>query len=334
MPKPARKTPVITEETTMTIVRLSIAMWCLLMGWAGVAHADDYPNRYIRIIVGPGLDTPARLFGAKIAEVLGTQVIVEPRPGAGGAIAAATVANAPPDGYTLLLATAAYTINTATGQSKYDLRRDFTPIGHVTDVKYVLVLHPSVPAKTLPELIAYSKANPGKMNYASTGIGTPPHLAGEMFKTQTGLDIVHVPFRDPNSAISTLIGGGVQMMFALAATAEPQIRSGLLNGIGVSSVTPSPFVPELQPMAKLGLPNFDVLGWNGLVAPRGTPDSVIAKLNDAIQKGLADPELRKAILASGYEPTEANSPQDFGKFIEADTKKWIDLVQLIGMKSQ
>jgi tripartite-type tricarboxylate transporter receptor subunit TctC len=315
----------------MRIVRLAVV---LLLGCVGVAHADDYPSRFIRIIVGPGLDTPARLFGAKIAEELGTQVIVEARPGAGGAIAASTVANAPPDGYTLLLATAAYTINTATGQSQYDLRRDYTPVGRVTDVKYALVLHPSVPAKTLPELVAYAKANPGRINYGSTGIGTPPHLAGEMFRHQAGLDIVHVPFREPNTAIKTLVAGEIEMMFALAQTAQPQIKAGLLSGIGISSVTASPFIPELQPIAKLGLPDFDVLGWNGLVAPKGTPDSIVAKLNGAIRKGLADPELRNKVLASGYEATEANSPQEFGAFIEADTKKWIDLVKVIGMKSQ
>ena len=306
----------------------------LVSGTHDVA-AEDLGTRTIKIVVGPGLDTPARLFGAKIAEALGTSVVIEARPGAGGAIAAATVATAPPDGTMLLLATAAYTINTALGQSKYDLRRDFVPIGHVTDVKYVLVLHPSVPANTLSELIAYAKANPGALNYGSTGIGTPPHLAGEMFKAQAGLDIVHVPFREPNTAISTLISGaGLHMMFALAQTAEPQIKAGLLKGVGISSMTASPFVPDLKPIARLGLPQFDVVGWNGLVAPAGTPDAIIARLNEIIQQGLRDPELRKAIFTSGYEPTEPRSAAEFGRFIEDDTKKWIDLVATIGMKAR
>jgi tripartite-type tricarboxylate transporter receptor subunit TctC len=304
------------------------------MGWAGAGHASDYPNRYIRIIVGPGLDTPARIFGAKIASVLNTQVVIEAKPGAGGAIAMTSVASAPPDGYTMLLATAAYTINTATGRFKLDLRNDFAPIAHVTDVKYVLVVHPSVPANTVSELIAYAKANPGKINYGSTGIGTPPHLAGEMFKVQAGVDLVHVPFRDPGSAIAALIGGNVQMMFALAATAEPQIKSGLLKGLAVSSVEPSPFVPGIQPVSKLGLPNFDVLGWNGLVVPRGTPQEVIDKLSGAIRQGMEDPEVRAAILKSGYEPAGFNTPEEFGKFIDVDTKKWIDLVGKIGLQMQ
>ena len=314
---------------------LRLALCLLLLFVAGqAARADDYPSQYIHIIVGPGLDTPARLFGAKIAALLNTQVIIEQRPGAGGAIALQTVASARPDGYTLLLATGAYTINTATGRFKLDLRKDFEPIAHVTDVKYALVLHPSVPADTVQELIAYAKANPGKVNYGSTGIGTPPHLAGEMFKAQAGIDIVHVPFREPNTAMTSLIGGNVQMMFALAQTAEPQIRTGLLRGLAISSLATSPFIPALQPMAKLGLPQFDVLGWNGFVAPRGTPKSVIDTLSDAIRKGLEDQELREAILKAGYEPTNVNTPAEFARFIDVDTRKWIALAQSIGLQEK
>jgi tripartite-type tricarboxylate transporter receptor subunit TctC len=296
------------------------------------AHAQEFPSRYIKAIVGPGLDAPARIFGAKIADVLGQQVVIEPRPGAGGVIAAQAAAGAPPDGYTLLLATAAYTINTALGQSPLDLRRDFAPIALVTTVKYVLVLHPSVPATDLASLIAYMKTHPGTINYASPGIGTPPHLAGELFRSMTGVDIVHVPFRDANTAITAVVGGSVQMMFSLAATAQPQIAAGSLRGIAVTSTEPSPFVPGLKPLAELGLPGFDVLGWNGFVAPRGTPAPVIAKLNAAIGQGFDDEELRKRVLASGYEPYRRNTPEEFGKFIADDTAKWIDLVGKIKLK--
>ena len=297
------------------------------------AHAaDDFPNHYIRIIVGPGLDTPARLFGAKIASLLNTQVVVEQKPAAGGAIALQSVASAPPDGYTLLLATAAYTINTATGRFNLDLRKDFEPIGQVTDVKYVLAVHPSLPVKSVPELIAYAKAHPGKVNFGSVGIGTPPHLAGEMFKAQANIDIVHVPYREPGSAMTALLRGDVQMMFALAQTAEPQIQAGAIRGLAISSHAPSPFVPDLKPLNTLGMPDFEVLGWNGLVAPKGTPKAIITKLNDAIRKGLEDPELRAQTLKSGYEPTEINSPEQFGKFIAADTEKWIALSEKIGLR--
>ena len=177
---------------------------------ATTAQAQDYPSRYIRVIVGPGPDIVARLFGPKITETLGQQVVVEPRPGAGGTIAAQAVANSPPDGYNLLLASASYTINTALGQSPLDLAKDFAPVGLAVTVPFVLVVHPSVPAKTLAELIAYAKANPGKLNYASSGIGTPPHLAGEMFKAMAGVDIVHVPFREANSALNAVVSGATQ----------------------------------------------------------------------------------------------------------------------------
>jgi tripartite-type tricarboxylate transporter receptor subunit TctC len=314
-------------------VRAVFAVLGLFLAAASTAHGEDFPSRYIRVIVGPGLDSPARIFGAKISELLGTPVVVEPRPGAGGVIAAQAGANAPPDGYTLLLATAAYTINSALQQSAFDLRKDFAPVGLVTTVKYVLVLHPSVPAKTIPELIAYAKANPGKLNFASPGIGTPPHLAGELFKAMAGIDIVHVPFREANTAISAVVSGSIQMMFSLAATAQPQIAAGVLRGLGVTSTQPSPFVPGIPTIATAGLPGFDVLGWNGFVAPRGTPDFIVQKLNAALMRALEDSEVRRMVLASGYEPAEPTSPEQFGKFIAADTEKWIDLVETRNLKT-
>ena len=245
------------------------------------------------------------------------------------------VASAAPDGYTLLLATAAYTINTALQPAPLDLRRDFAPVALVTTVKYVLVLHPSVPAQDLASLIAYTKAHPGAINFASPGIGTPPHLAGELFRSMTGVDIVHVPFRDANSAINAVVGGSVQMMFSLAATAQPQIAAGNLRGIGVTSSEPSPFVPGLTPLAQLGLPGFDVLGWNGFVAPRGTPEAVIAKLNAAIQRGPPrTPSCASACSRRATNPYRRNTPEEFGRFIAADTAKWIDLVDRIKLKGQ
>src|SRR6266849_4484766 len=320
------------EKRVMPFAR-RIALIVFALG-VTCASAQDFPNRYIRVIVGPGLDAPARLFGAKMAETLGQQVVIEPRPGAGGAVAIQAAASAAPDGYTLLLATAAYTINTALGQIQLDLRKDFAPIGLMTTVKYVLVLHPSIPARDFGELIAYAKAHPGAINFASPGIGTPPHLAGELFKSMTAVDIVHVPFRDANSAINAVVGGSVQMMFSLAATAQPQIAARTLRGIGVTSLERSPFVPGLATLAELGLTGFNVLGWNGLVAPRATPQAVIAKLSAALDAGFDDAELHKRVLASGYEPARRNTPEDFGRFIAADTAKWTALVAKINLKMQ
>jgi len=300
---------------------------------ASSVQAQDYPSRYIRVIVGPGPDIVARLFGPKITETLGQQVVVEPRPGAGGTIAAQAVANSPPDGYNLLLASASYTINTALGQSPLDLAKDFAPVGLAVTVPFVLVVHPSVPAKTLAELIAYAKANPGKLNYASSGIGTPPHLAGEMLKAMAGVDIVHVPFREANSALNAVVSGATQMMFSIASTAQSQIAGGTVRGIAVTSRQATPLAPGLPPMAGAGLAGFEVIGWNGFVAPKDTPQPVVARLSAAIGKALADPDVRAKMNTAGYELAAVNSPDDFAKFIAADTEKWIGLATKTGIKA-
>jgi tripartite-type tricarboxylate transporter receptor subunit TctC len=296
-------------------------------------HAQQFPARNIRVIVGPGPDIIPRLFAPKLTEVLRQQVIVEPRPGAGGVIAAQSVANAPPDGYLLLQATASYTINTALQSSAYDMRKDFAPVTLVSTIPFVLVVHPSVPAKTLSELIGYAKANPGKLNYASSGIGTPPHLAGELFKTMAGIDIVHVPFREANSALNAVISGATQMSFVIASIAQSQMSGGTVRGLAVTSKQASPLVPGVRPVAEAGLPGFEVIGWNGFVAPKGTPAPVIAKLSSAFLAGLDDPELRKRVATAGYEPAAKNTPDQFAAFIAADTTKWLDLVAKTNMKA-
>jgi len=291
------------------------------------SHAQDYPNRLIRVVVGPGPDIVARVFGPKITEALGQQVVIEPRPGAGGVIAAQTIATSAPDGYNLLMATASYTINTALQTSPYDLRRDFAAVGRISTSPFVLVVHPSVPAKTVQELIALAKAKPGRLNYSSSGIGTPPHLAGELFKEMAGVDIVHVPFREANSALSAVVGGSVEMMFSIASTVQSQIAGGTVRGLAVTTLDPTPLVPNLPSIAQSGLPGFEVTGWNGLTVPAGTPGPIVAKLNSALQRGLDDAELRKRLEAAGYELAARNTPEDFARFIGADTVRWIRIVE-------
>ena len=217
------------------IERLAAVILTLLVT-SGSPGAQEYPSRLIRVVVGPGPDIVARLFAPRMSEALGQQVVIEPRPGAGGVIAAQTIATAQPDGYNLLLATASYTINTALKTSPYDMRKDFAPIGRMSISPFVLVVHPSVPAKTVQELIALAKSKPGQLNYASSGIGTPPHLAGELFKAMAGIDIVHVPFREANSALNAVVGGNVQMMFSIATTAQSQIEAGTVRGLGVTTL--------------------------------------------------------------------------------------------------
>ena len=319
----------------MIRIHREVALCVLLVLLLGRgALAEDYPNRIIRVVVGPGPDIPARLFGAKIAETLGQQVVIEPRPGAGGVIAAQTIATAAPDGYNLLLATASYTINTALQTSPYDMRRDFAPVALATTTPFILVVHPSVPAKTLAELIALARSRPGRLNYASSGIGTPPHLAGELFKTMAGLDIVHVPFREANSGLNAVVGGTVEMMFSIASAAQPQVASATLRGLGVTALAPSRLVPNMPSIAQSGLPGFEVIGWNGFVAPAGTPAAIIAKLNSAILRALDDADLRRRLEASGYEPAAPEAPDAFARFIAADTEKWIGLIEQTKMRAQ
>ena len=310
-----------------------LMLLCMALASFTGASAQDFPTRSIRVIVGPGPDIIPRLFGPKITEGLGQQVIIEPRPGAGGVIAAQSVANAAADGYTLLQATASYTINTALQTSALDMRKDFAPLTLVSTIPFVLVVHPSVPAKTLSELIVYAKAHPGKLNYASSGVGTPPHLAGELFKTMAGVDIVHVPFREANSALNSVISGATQMAFVIASIAQAQMSGGMVRGIAVTSKQPSALVPGVPPVAQAGLPGFEVIGWNGFVASKRTPQPVIAKLSAALLAGLDDADLRKRVAAAGYEPAEKNTPQQFAAFIAADTTKWLDLVAKTNMKA-
>jgi len=290
---------------------------------ACTAQAQDYPSRYIRVIVGPGPDIVARLFGPKITETLGQQVVVEPRPGAGGTIAAQAVANSPPDGYNLLLASASYTINTALGQSPLDLAKDFAPVGLAVTVPFVLVVHPSVPAKTLAELIAYAKANPGKLNYASSGIGTPPHLAGEMFKAMAGVDIVHVPFREANSALNAVVSGATQMMFSIASTAQSQIAGGTVRGIAVTSRLAGDGRQAIAPGAE---------AWDRL-EQRLRVRMGRRREDLAHGAGLDDADLRAKLTTAGYEPAQKNTPRQFGAFIAADTAKWVDLVAKTNVKA-
>jgi len=309
------------------IGRKAAAVIALFAITAGSPWAQDYPNRVIRVVVGPGPDIVARLFAPPMSEVLGQQVVIEPKPGAGGVIAAQTIATAQPDGYNLLQATASYTINTALGTTPYDLRKEFAPVGRMSTSPFILVVHPSVPAKTVQELIALAKSKPGQLNYSSSGIGTPPHLAAELFKAMAGVDIVHVPYREANSGLNAVISGNVQMMFSIASTTQSQIAAGTVRGLGVTTLEPTPLVPNVPSIAQSGLPGFEVLGWNGLVAPAGTPAPVIAKLNAAIRRGLTDQDTRKKMELAGYDVAGANTPEDFAKFIQADTAKWLDVVQ-------
>ena len=305
----------------------------LFLAALGAARADDYPSHAIRIVVGPGPDIVTRVFADVLGKNLGQPVVVEQRPGAGGVIAAQTVGAAPPDGYLLLQATASYTINTALQPQALDIGANFAPVALVSTIPFVLVVHPSLPVKTLAELIDYARANPGKLNYASSGTGTPPYMAGELFKSMAGVDIVHIPYREANSALAAVVGGSAQMMFSIASIAKSQIDAGTVRGIGVTSLKSSDLVPNLPPLAQSGLPGFEVVGWNGFVAPKATPNAIIAKLNAVILHSLATKAVREKLKGAGYEAAAPNSPQQFADFIAADTAKWRNLANTTNIKA-
>jgi tripartite-type tricarboxylate transporter receptor subunit TctC len=313
----------------------AVAVAGCLGGIAQAATPDEaaaFPQRPMRIIVGPGPDIVGRLVGQKLSEAWGQQVIVETRPGGGGAIAGEMVAKATPDGYTMLLASAAYTINAVLQPGAFDLIKDFSPVVFCASAPFVLLVHPSVSAKTVQELVALAKAKPGQLIYASSGNGTPPHLAGELFKSMAGVNILHVPYKNAAPALIDTVAGQVQMMFAITSIALPQVQSGKLRGLGVSSAQRTPLAPAMPTIAESGLSGYEVIGWNGLLAPAGTPRAVVAKLNSEVSRGLKLPDLTQRLSGAFYDTAVANTPEQFATYIRQEIAKWAKLVKETGAK--
>ncbi len=298
---------------------------------AGNGLAQDYPAKPIRIIVGPGPDALARVIGQQITQAWGQPVIIDQRGGGGGTISAEAVAKAAPDGYTLLLATGTHTINPSLYKVSYDMVRDFAPVTLLASTPFILAVHPSVPANSVGELIQLAKSKPGTLNYGSGGSGTPPHLATELFKTLAGVNMVHVPYKTVAAAITDLIAGQLQVMFTVGPAGLPQIRAGRIRGLAVSTAKRSAFAPELPTVAEAGLAGFDVFGWNGLLAPAGTPKPVIAKLHGEIARALLSPEVRERIASFGFEPV-GNTPEEFGEFVKADIARWARVAKESGAR--
>jgi tripartite-type tricarboxylate transporter receptor subunit TctC len=307
----------------------ALALWIAL---TCPALAQDYPVKPIRIIVGPGPDIVARIVGQKFTEAWGQQVVVETRPGGGGTIAAELVAKAAPDGYLLLLSSASYTINAVLQPGSFDLMRDFSAVALCATAPFILVAHPSLPVRSVPELIALAKAKPGQINYASSGNGTPPHLAGEMFRSMAHIDIVHVPYKNAAPAMIDVVGGQVQMMFGILSITLPQVQAGKVRGLGVTSVQRSPLVPQLPTLAESGLPGYEVIGWNGLLAPAGTPRAIVAKLNAEVLRALKQPDVLQRLRGSGYDAARDNSPEQFADFNRNEIAKWAKVVKESGAR--
>lgn len=313
-----------------------ISRWTVLVLLAlapmPATYAQDYPNKPIRIIVGPGPDIVARIFGQKFTEAWGQQAIIDTRPGGGGTIAAELVAKAAPDGYTLLLASAAYTINAVLQPSSFDLIRDFSAVAFCASAPFILVVNPSMPVRSVQEIIALAKSRPGQINYASSGNGTPPHLAGELFKSMAHINIVHVPYKNAAPALVDVVGGQVQMMFAITSISLGQVQAGKVRGLGVTSAQRSPLAPDLPTLAESGLPGYEVIGWNGLLAPAGTPRTVVSRINAEVQRSLQQPDVLQRLKGSAYDPATANTPEQFAEYIKLEIAKWTKLVKETGMK--
>jgi tripartite-type tricarboxylate transporter receptor subunit TctC len=302
-----------------------------------IARAQAYPSRPVRIIVGYAPagagDISTRLMGQWLSERLGQQFIVENRPGAGTNIATEAVVRAAQDGYTLLMSSTANAINaTLYEKLSYNFIRDIAPVAGIIVVPNVMVVNPSVPAKTVPEFIAYAKANPGKINLASGGIGGPSHVAGELFKMMTGTDMLLVSYRGMAPAVTDLLGGQVQVMFNSLPASIEYIKAGALRALGVASATRSETLPDIPTMGEF-VPGYEAPTWYGLGAPKNTPAEIVEKLNKEINAGLADPKLR-ARLADLGGTVIGGSPADFGKLIADETEKWGKVIRAANIKPE
>ncbi len=324
----------------MTAGRLMSAAMAVLGLWLGVAdlaYAQPYPVRPIKIIVptpaGGPVDVIARLVGNYLSSTIGQVVVVDNRPGAGNTIGSKEAAQAEPDGYTLLYSSASGLVFAPILQKNagYDPLTSYDPIALVAQSSTILVVHPSVPANSVQELAAYAKANPGKVNFSSGGIGVLPHLLGEWFKSMAGIDIVHVPYRGGGPSINDLVGGQVQMTFEGTSVLVPLIQAGKLRALATTSAKRIAQLPDLPTMAESGFPGFVSTSWTGLLAPARTPREMIDKLNARINEGVTSAEFKAALAKLGNEPL-GGTPQDFSDMIKADIGKWGPVVKALGLK--
>ena len=300
-----------------------------------IAWAQTYPTRLVRFVVGgpPGgpQDILARLMGQWLSERLGQPFVIDNRPGAGTNIAAEAVARAPADGYTLLMIGAANAINaTLYEKLNFNFMRDIAPVAGITRQTSVMEVHPSVAAKTVPAFIAYAKANPGKINFASAGNGTPPHIAGELFKMMTGIDMVHVPYRGGAPALTDLLGGQVQVMFDSMASSIEYIRAGKLRALAVTTTTRSEGLPDIPTVADF-VPGYEASAFFGIGAPKSTSAEIVERLNKEINATLADPKMKPRLADFGG-TVLPGSPADFGKLIADETEKWAKVVKFSGAR--
>jgi tripartite-type tricarboxylate transporter receptor subunit TctC len=302
-----------------------------------IAVAQGYPTRPVRIVVGNaaggGPDIAARLLGPWLSERLGQSVIVENRPGAGGNLATEMVVNSPADGHTLLLITSSNAVNeTLYERLSFKFLRDIAPVASISRDPLFMLVNPSFPAKTVPEFVAYAKANPTGVSMASPGAGTTPHIAGELFKMMAGIEMVHVPYRSGAPALTDVISGQVHVYFGALPVSIAHVRAGRLRPLAITSAARSEVLPDV-PAVHDFMPGFEASGWFGIGVPKGTPSEIVERLNKEINAGIAEPRM-KARFAELGSLAFVGSPSDFGKFIAAETEKWADVVNFAGIKAE
>ena len=321
------------DRRTATILALALSLS------AGAATAQPYPARPVKMIVpfppGGPVDVAARLIAQDLPRRLGQSVIVENRAGAAGSLGAKMAASADPDGYTLLCGNIStlVVLPAVTNNRDYDPSRVFAPVAKLAQNYEVLVVNPAFSVRSVPELVAHAKANPGKLNYGSAGVGNATHLAAELFKLKTGVDIVHIPYKGAAEAITGVLSRQVDMFFGDIGGILPQLQEGTLRALAISSANRSALVPDLPTMIESGVPDYVVLTYTGVVAPAGTPASIIEKLNSAINASLISPEVAAAFAKLGAELRPA-SPADFAAFLVAETRRWSDLVKTANIKAE
>lgn len=321
-----------SKRHLLTAVLAAVAAWTM----SGPASAQTFPSKPIRIVVpytpGGPTDIPARLVGQKLSELLGQPVIIDNKPGAGGNIGADAVAKAPADGYTLLLVTTGHAINPGLyPKLAYDLTKDLAPVSQLTSSPMVVTVFPGLGVNSIKELIALAKAKPDGLNFGSAGNGSSTHLAPELFSMMAGIKMNHIPYKGSAPALADVMAGNAQVAFDFMTSAMPHVRSGKLKGLATTGATRSPAAPDLPTVAEAGVPGFEVVGWNGVMAPAGTPPDVVAKLNAAIKQALASPEVAERLTGLGANVVW-NTPADFGAFIRAEVAKWGKVVKASGAK--
>jgi tripartite-type tricarboxylate transporter receptor subunit TctC len=317
------------------LVRLAAALAVMALPWH--AQAQSYPNKPVKLVApstpGDAPDVIARLVADKLSTALGQQFVVENRPGAGGVVGSDYVAKAAPDGYTLIMGNAgSHGINAAVyAKLPYDIQKDFAPVSQIAIAPNVMVINPSVPANSVAEFIAYAKANPGKLSYASGGNGSSAHMSMELFKSMAGIDIQHVPYKGSSPALTDVVSGQVVAFIGNMPPTVPLIKAGKLRALAVTTRSRSALMPELPTIAEAGLPGFETVAWFGVLAPAATPPDVVNKLSAEIARIAKSPEIRDKLVAMGAEPV-GSTPEEFKAVIDRDIAKWKPLAQKVGIK--